>query len=139
MNVCALVLEAGGDEDQAIAALFHSAIDKHGGVSMLNTIRELFGARVADALQFRSDASNPAKNTDWRGRKEKYLEHLRNANGDALLVAVAHKLHDAHAMLSDAQGMSEKSWKRFKGPRKTNSGCTGRLSRLCGAGGLRKP
>src|SRR5215475_2322126 len=120
MNVCALVLEACGDEDQAIAALLHSAVEKHGGVSMLNTIRELFGSRVANALVFRpgSIASNPTKKLDWRGRKAKYLEHLRNANGDAVLVAAADKLHDARAMLSDARKMGEKSWKRFKGPKR---------------------
>jgi (p)ppGpp synthase/HD superfamily hydrolase len=116
MSVCALVLEAGGDEDQAIAALLHSAIEKHGGLSTLNTIRQLFGCRVADALEFRADGivSDPAKEGDWRERKSKYLEHLRNANGDALLVASADKLHDARAMLSDAREMGEKSWERFK-------------------------
>jgi (p)ppGpp synthase/HD superfamily hydrolase len=117
MSVCALVLEAGGDEDQAIASLLHSAVEKHGGPSTLNTIRQLFGIRVADALEFRSDstASDLSKKIDWRGRREKYLEHLRNANGDALLVAAADKLHDARAMLADARKMGEKSWLRFKG------------------------
>jgi (p)ppGpp synthase/HD superfamily hydrolase len=119
MSVCALVLEAGGDEDQAIAALLHDAVEKHGGLSTLSTIRELFGARVADALEFRSDgnASGPVKKKDWRGGKEKYLEHLRNANADALFVAAADKLHNARAMLSDAREMGEKSWSRFKGPK----------------------
>jgi (p)ppGpp synthase/HD superfamily hydrolase len=31
MAVCALVLEAGGDEDQAIAALLHDAVEDQGG------------------------------------------------------------------------------------------------------------
>jgi (p)ppGpp synthase/HD superfamily hydrolase len=60
MSVCALVLEAGGDEDQAIVALLHDAVEKHGGLSTLSTIRELFGTRVAGALEFRSDSTaNP--------------------------------------------------------------------------------
>ena len=119
MSVCALVLEAGGDEDQAIAALLHDAVEKHGGLSTLSTIRELFGNRVASALEFRSDstASDLAKSGDWRGKKQKYLEHLRNANEDALFVAAADKLHNARAMLSDAQEMGEKSWSRFKAPK----------------------
>ena len=72
MSVCALVLEAGGDEDQAIAALLHSAIEKHGGSSTLSTIRELFGTRVADALEFRSggSASDLAKKANWRREGE---------------------------------------------------------------------
>jgi (p)ppGpp synthase/HD superfamily hydrolase len=119
MSVCALVLEAGGDEDQAIAALLHDAVEKHGGLSTLSTIRELFGTRVPDALEFRSDgtATDPATGGDWRGNKQKYLEHLRNANEDALFVAAADKLHNARAMLSDAREMGEKSWSRFKGPK----------------------
>lgn len=138
MSVCALVLEAGGDEDQAIAALLHDAVEKHGGLSTLSTIRELFGNRVADALEFRSDgnASGPVKKKDWRGGKEKYLEHLRNANADALFVAAADKLHNARAMLSGKWGKSR--GQDSKGRRKTNSGSTTLLSRLCGTGRLRK-
>jgi (p)ppGpp synthase/HD superfamily hydrolase len=84
------------------------AVEKHGGLSTLSTIRELFGNRVADALEFRSDgnASGPVKKKDWRGGKEKYLEHLRNANADALFVAAADKLHNARAMLSGKWGKS---------------------------------
>jgi len=119
ISVCALVLEAGGDEDQAVAALLHSAVEKHGGLATLNTIQRLFGQRVAKALQFRSNstATDRRKKQDWRGKKKKYLEHLRNANRDALLVAAADKLHDARAMHSDAQKMGEKSWGRFKAPK----------------------
>lgn len=119
MSVCALVLEAGGDEDQAIAALLHDAVEKHGCLATLSTIRELFGTRVADALEFRSEgtAIDPAMGRDWLGKKQRYLEHLRNANEDALFVAAADKLHNARAMLSDAQEMGETSWSRFKAPK----------------------
>ena len=41
MAVCALVLEAGGDEDQAIAALLHDSVE--------DQMRHLFGERVAIA------------------------------------------------------------------------------------------
>jgi (p)ppGpp synthase/HD superfamily hydrolase len=43
MGVCVLVLEAGGDEDQAIAALLHDAVEDQGGLATLGTIRQLFG------------------------------------------------------------------------------------------------
>jgi (p)ppGpp synthase/HD superfamily hydrolase len=119
MSVCALVLEAGGDEDQAIAALMHDAVEDSGGLSTLSTIRRMFGDRVANAVETCSDSteSDPAKKADWRGRKEKYLEHLPNASGDALLVVAADKLHNARTMLSDAREMGEKSWSRFKAPK----------------------
>src|ERR1700678_3640339 len=55
MSVCALVLEAGGDEDQAIAALLHDAVEDHGGLPTLATIRQMFGDRVADTVESCSD------------------------------------------------------------------------------------
>jgi (p)ppGpp synthase/HD superfamily hydrolase len=82
MAVCALVLEAGGDEDQAIAALLHDAVEDQGGIPTLETIRHLFGDRVANAVESCSDStlSDPAEKPPWRERKEKYLAHLRDAN-----------------------------------------------------------
>lgn len=88
MAVCSLVLDAGGDEDQAISALLHDAVEDQGGLATLETIRRLFGSRVADAVESCSDsmASDPAQKLPWRERKEKYLAHLRDANADALMV-----------------------------------------------------
>jgi (p)ppGpp synthase/HD superfamily hydrolase len=116
MSVCALVLENGGDEDQAIAALLHDAVEDQGGLATLSTIRRLFGDRVANAVESCSDSTepDPTKKADWRGRKEKYLEHLQSASGDALLVATADKLHNARTTLSDARNRGEEVWSRFK-------------------------
>jgi (p)ppGpp synthase/HD superfamily hydrolase len=86
MSVCALVLEAGGNEDQAIAALLHDAVEDQGGLPTLDTIRQMFGDRVASTVESCSDsmATNPDKKLPWRERKVKYLEHLQTASGDAL-------------------------------------------------------
>jgi (p)ppGpp synthase/HD superfamily hydrolase len=115
MAVCALVLEAGGNEDQVIAALLHDAVEDQGGLATLETIRHLFGNRVADAVESCSDStvSDPAMKLPWRERKEKYLAHLRNANKDALIVAVADKLHNARAILTDYREKGEDLWTRF--------------------------
>jgi len=119
MSVCALVLESGGDEDQAIAALLHDAVEDQGGLPTLDTIRHLFGKRVANAVESCSDstASDPTKKLPWRERKEKYLAHLRSTNEDALLVAAADKLHDARAILSDYREVREELWLRFNAPK----------------------
>src|ERR1700690_3348992 len=84
MSVCGLVIEAGGDEDQAIAALLHDAVEDQGGLPTLATIRQMFGDRVADTVESCSDsmATNPDKKLPWRPRKDKYLEHLRPGNAD---------------------------------------------------------
>jgi len=119
MSVCALVLEAGGDEDQAIAALLHDAAEDRGGRSTLDTIRQMFGDRVADAVESCSDsmATNPDKKLPWRSRKDKYLEHLRSANADALIVSFADKLHNARAILADYRELGEGLWPRFNAPK----------------------
>src|ERR1700678_3297225 len=89
MSVCALVLEAGGDEDQATAALLHDAVEDRGGRSTLDTIRQMFGDRVANTVESCSDsmATNPDHKLPWLLRKNKSLEHLRTANADALIVS----------------------------------------------------
>jgi len=120
MGVCGLVLEAGGDEDQAIAALLHDAVEDQGGIPTLDTIRHLFGERVAGIVKSCSDStvSDPKKKPDWRQRKERYLAHLRKANGDVLMVSAADKLHNARAILSDYRKVGEKLWKRFNASKK---------------------
>jgi (p)ppGpp synthase/HD superfamily hydrolase len=119
MSVCALVLEAGGDEDQAIAALLHDAVEDRGGRSILDTIRQMFGDRVANTVESCSDstATNPEEKLPWRERKDNYLEHLRNANADALIVSAADKLHNARAILADYRELGEGLWSRFNAPK----------------------
>ena len=123
MSVCGLVLEVGGNEDQAIAALLHDAVEDQGGLPTLDTIRHLFGQRVAEIVESCSDstASDPKKKLPWRKRKKKYLAHLRKANEDTLIVAAADKLHNARAILSDYRALGnrrEELWRRFNAPKK---------------------
>jgi hypothetical protein len=94
MSVCALVLEAGGNEDQAVAALLHDAMEDQGGLPTLNTIKRLFGDRVANIVRECSDSESPdpGQKLSWHQRKQAYLDHLRSASPDALLVAAADKL-----------------------------------------------
>ena len=47
MTVSALVLEHGGDEDQAIASLLHDAAEDQGGEATLADIKTRFGGSVA--------------------------------------------------------------------------------------------
>lgn len=119
MAVCSLVLDAGGDEDQAIAALLHDAVEDQGGLPTLATIRHLFGDRVANAVEGCSDStvSDPKQKLPWRQRKEKYLAHLRDANADSLMVGVADKLHNARAILRDYRQIGEELWQRFSVPK----------------------
>jgi GTP pyrophosphokinase len=114
--VAGLVLEAGGDEDLAIAALLHDVVEDCGGTPMLKQVRRRFGKRVAHIVEGCTDAFTTPK-PPWRERKEQYLEHLRTADADTRLVSVADKLHNARSILTDYREIGEPVWKRFAGGR----------------------
>jgi GTP pyrophosphokinase len=114
MAVAALVIEHGGDEDQAIAALLHDAIEDHPRNGRTrNRIRRRFGARVLALVESCTDADRHPK-PPWKERKERYLAHLDHASPDARLISLADKLHNARAILSDHRLVGEAVWRRFK-------------------------
>jgi len=129
MAVCALVLEAGGDEDQAIAALLHDTAEDHGGRKRLEDIRQRFGERVAAIVEGCTDSLDRPK-PPWRVRKERYLGHLAQASDDVLLVAVADKLHNARSVLTDYRQHGEAVWSRFAAGRDYASWYLVELARL---------
>ena len=118
ISVAGLVLESGGDEDLAIAALLHDAVEDAEDISgeeMSDRIRAKFGDRVADIVDGCSDAkSSPGgSKPPWRSRKEAYLEHLRSAPNDVLRVSIADKVHNARSIATDQDRLGEELWKRF--------------------------
>jgi len=112
MSVAAMVIEAGGDEDTAVAALLHDAVEDQGGLGMLAQIRRRFGDRVANIVRGCTDAETFPK-PPWRERKERYLRHLARAPREVRLVSAADKLHNARAILGDYRRLGEALWKRF--------------------------
>jgi (p)ppGpp synthase/HD superfamily hydrolase len=114
LSVTSLVLENGGDEDQAIAALLHDAVEDQGGMPTLQTIRKRYGERVARIVDGCSDSYVHPK-PPWRKRKEEYLTHLRQADADIRLVSLADKLHNARSILRDLHQAGPQSLSRFNG------------------------
>src|SRR5664280_1750964 len=86
LAVASIVMEAGGSEDEAIAALLHDGPEDQGGEKTLAEIRARFGDEVADIVSNCSDTFEDPK-PPWAERKRKYLEHLRNADIGTLLVS----------------------------------------------------
>src|SRR5580692_11119620 len=72
MGVTSLVLEFGGDEDQAIGALLHDVVEDCGGAPMLREVRRRFGDRVAKIVDGCTDSDIEPK-PPWRERKENYI------------------------------------------------------------------
>jgi (p)ppGpp synthase/HD superfamily hydrolase len=112
LSVAGLVIDADGTETQAIAGLLHDAAEDQGGEATLAEIREKFGTAVAAIVDECSDTFETPK-PPWRERKENYIRHLPGASDDAILVALADRLHNARALLRDFRDVGDKLWKRF--------------------------
>ena len=110
--VASLVLEDGGTEDEAIAALLHDAVED--GKTTLDAIGERFGAEVAAIVEACSDTVvNPKP--PWRERKERYVAHLYDeaTPAGALRVSAADKVHNARCILADFKAIGDELWSRF--------------------------
>jgi (p)ppGpp synthase/HD superfamily hydrolase len=113
--VTGLVIEDGGDEDQAIAALLHDAVEDAGGRSMLERIRRTFGRRVAEIVEGCSDSIDDDADDPWVERKRRYLEHLPEVTDDAVLrVSLADKVHNARSLVRDYRREGNRLWERFE-------------------------
>jgi len=123
LAVAATVLEYGGDEDLAIAALLHDSVEDQGGKARLEDVRNRFGERVAKIVKACSDSladtAKGERKAQWRERKEAYLKHLRSAESDVLRVSLADKVHNARAILRDMRKpeIGESIWSRFSAPK----------------------
>ena len=121
LAVAATVLEYGGDEDLAIAALLHDSAEDQGGKARLDDVRNRFGERVARIVEACSDSladtGKGERKAHYRERREAYLAHLRTADQEILSVSLADKVHNARAILRDFRkpDIGEKIFGRFSG------------------------
>jgi hypothetical protein len=116
LAVASLVLEDGGTEDEAIAAVLHDAVEDQGGVPTRRRIEQEFGRTVARIVEGCSDTDVTPK-PPWAERKEAYIVHLAHADPSILRVSLADKLHNARAILFDLQAVGPEVWSRFNADR----------------------
>lgn len=120
-SVVALVLEAGGDEDQAVAALLHDALedapDRAASERRAEAIGEEFGERVLAIVRGCTDGDPEERRAlAWHVRKERYVAGLGECAEEALLVSAADKLHNARQLLYDYGRFGEVLWGPFNAP-----------------------
>ena len=116
LGVASLVLEAGGNEDEAIAALLHDVPEDCGGQVMLDEIEALFGPRVAEIVAGCSDTlvEDRENKPEWRVRKQGHIDEIKASSDMGLhLVTAADKLHNARAIVTDLQNDGSIVWNRF--------------------------
>lgn len=118
MSVSALVLEHGGDENQAIAALLHDAVEDQGGLATLREIRTRFGPEVAQLVLSCSDSIEweGAPKRPWRERKLAYVEKLAGISSDAALIITCDKIHNISCLIADVRRHGVTTLHRFRRP-----------------------
>jgi GTP pyrophosphokinase len=116
LGVASLVLEYDGNEDEAIAALLHDAVEDQGGAATRKEIAEKFGENVAQIVDGCTDTDITPK-PPWQARKETYIAHIQSTTHPVRLVSACDKLYNARTILADYRVMGEDLWKRFKGGR----------------------
>ena len=112
LGVASIVLDDGGTEDEAIAALLHDAAEDHGGRPRLDDIRARFGDAVARIVEDCTDSWETPKKP-WAERKLAYAEHARALPASSLRVSAADKVHNTYATLRDLRNVGEAVWARF--------------------------
>lgn len=114
LAVASIALEYGANEEEAIAALLHDAIEDCGGAATREEIRRRFGDKITEIVDGCTDADTIPK-PPWRQRKEAYIAHIPTASASVRLVSAADKLHNAQSILRDYRLLGEELWQRFHG------------------------
>ncbi len=143
VQVAGLVLEHGGDVEQAIAGLLHDVADDF-DTGLASTIGECFGPEVARivyrctgvaenesdppnpdsalepllervALPETSVGPDPAANSAWASRKKRYLDHLHATDPRVKLVAACDKLDNLRSLVADLHAEGSEALSHFHG------------------------
>jgi len=116
LGVTAIVLEDGGSEEEAIAALLHDAAEDQGGEEILLTIREKFGEKVEQIVRECSDTLVSPK-PPWKERKENHLHVVETALPETLRIMQADKVYNARNLQRTLIEQGPQTWQNFKGGR----------------------
>lgn len=114
LQVSGLVLEHGGDIEQAIAALLHDVVEDCDGYE-IEDIERHFGSAVAEMVSDCTDRE-PGEEISWRDRKERYIRHLAanvKARRPSVLVSFCDKRHNLGALVGDVGAYGSDYLERF--------------------------
>ncbi|HUN64330.1 MAG TPA: HD domain-containing protein [Candidatus Sulfotelmatobacter sp.] len=114
LSVTSIVIEYGGDEEMAIAALLHDAVEDQGGLRRLREIRKKFGERVAHIVDGCTDSYAQPK-LPWMERKRAYVKRVAGESAEVRLVSAADKLSNARETLYEFRVHGNAVFDRFAG------------------------
>ncbi len=114
LGVASIALEHGANENEAIAALLHDAIEDQGGAATREEIRRRFGDTVTEIVDGCTESDLTPK-PPWIERKQAYIAHIPEASPSVRLVSASDKLHNARSVLNDYRVLGDAVWERFQG------------------------
>lgn len=117
LEVAGLVLEHGGDIDQAVAGLLHDVLEDCEGADPA-ALQACFGAEVAHIVSVCSDlldGDTASEKSDWLLRKRHHIDELRSVDSRARLVAACDKLHNLRCLIADLRHFGPATLERFNG------------------------
>ena len=125
LGVCSLVLEDGGSEEEAIAALLHDSVEDRaqafegGAPALMEEIQRQFGeevARLVDALTERPAAETRLikdKRERFRVHKQLYIEQILSYDLSVRRISCADSLYNVRSLVSGYRSLGDKLWSRF--------------------------
>ena len=143
LGVSGLIMENGGNEDEAIAGLLHDALEDQsqdyqiedpsqtlrGRPALKHDIETRYGERVLEIVEACTDDETFEKPPEiaagtveeWKERKAHYLNHLATFDDAGVLrVSCSDKLHNARCILIDYKEKGEDFWNYFQASNKEN-------------------
>lgn len=108
-SVAWLLSEYTNDEDTICAALLHDVIEDTEGYSFENMETD-FGKKV---VQIVKDVTED-KSLPWQERKEKYIDHLKNALPESLILCAADKVHNLASLSGEIEEKGSLDWSKFR-------------------------
>lgn len=116
-GVCAIVQHDGGDEDEAIAALLHDALEDKPGEVTEEILRRKYGERVLAMVLAATDTPRGWDGTppkpDWHERKKAYLAHIPTVDPALLRPTIADKIDNVRAILADCARVGDAAFGAF--------------------------
>lgn len=117
LGTCAIAIEYGATQEEAIGALLHDVIEDVEPVDIARAAVRSFGTAVEQIVEGCSDAVAGEK-PPWVTRKSDYIAELAHeTNPSILLVSASDKLHNARTIVADGHRSGADVWCRFNADR----------------------
>jgi (p)ppGpp synthase/HD superfamily hydrolase len=125
LGVTAIVLEDGGAEDEAIAALLHDSLEDQGRhypggpAALAAEIDARFGPAVLRLVEHLTERTSPHeaqiadKRERWRVHKQAYFAQIRDAGPEVRRISCADSLYNTRGLLSAFRRLGDRVWTRF--------------------------